>query len=251
MQAIDMKQESCFDKVLSSMRGAHTSSAVMKGIRFALQIIVAIGVSSASAGPTESFFQSLVRDDGEEALEWVAHGVDPNSRDERGDPGMVAALKANSPSAAAALMRAPGIDLEAANRAGETPLMMAAIKGETQLCAQLIERGARVNQPGWTALHYAAAGNSLDAVRLLLERGAEVNAVSPTGRTPLMMAAGLANERVVNALIAAGADVDYLDKSGAGAVDAARGSGREWLAAKLQALRKTPRETGKLQPPAQ
>ena len=54
------------------------------------------------------------------------------------------------------LLAQPGIDVNLLNNAGESPLMMAALKGDMNAAQMLLERGAKVNQPGWSALHYAS-----------------------------------------------------------------------------------------------
>lgn len=56
------------------------------------------------------------------------------------------------------------------------------------MIAYLIQLGVDVNAKdriGWTPLHYAARGHRLEIVRLLLAAGAEVNAGDDKGITPL------------------------------------------------------------------
>jgi ankyrin repeat protein len=76
------------------------------------------------------------------------------------------------------------VDIDAANANGETPLMMAAMRGQVAWVQRLLERGAKVNREGWTPLHYAAAGPSVPVIELLLTRGAAIDARSPNGTTP-------------------------------------------------------------------
>ena len=118
--------------------------------------------------------------------------------------------------------------------------MMAALKGDLAAAQLLLDRGAKVSQPGWSALHYAATGPEPKLVQLLLDRGAEVNAASPNGTTPLMMAAQYGSEDSVSLLLARGADVNRRNQKDLRAVDFARLSGREQLVRKLEGLT-TPR----------
>jgi ankyrin repeat protein len=74
---------------------------------------------------------------------------------------------------------------------GATPLMYAALYGDSDSVRLLLENGADPNvknDAGATALMWAA--HDLDKTRLLLERGADPNARSDDGRTPLITAAG-------------------------------------------------------------
>ncbi|MEO1996068.1 MAG: ankyrin repeat domain-containing protein, partial [Planctomycetaceae bacterium] len=71
---------------------------------------------------------------------------------------------------------------------GSTPLMLAALFGQTQAAALLIENGARVksgNSKGDTALHLAAFFAHPETVKLLLAKGADRNAKNNMGATPL------------------------------------------------------------------
>lgn len=204
-------------------------------MRYVVYLSVAIGFSSAVAGSYEDFFRAVHGNDARAVEALVARGFDPNAPDSRGQPALMRALDADAGDVALTLARLPGTDVNAQNLAGETPLMMAAMKGNLALCEALIERGADVDRPGWTPLHYAAAGSSLPALRLLLAEGALVDARAPNGRTPLMMAALYADESLVEALLAAGADLRAREKDGATAADLAAVGGRDWLAEKLAA----------------
>lgn len=196
-------------------------------------LVVASAVFSANAGSYDDFFRAVHGNDAAAVESLVARGFDPNAPDERGQPALMRALEAGAGEAALALARLPGTKVDARNLAGETPLMMAAMKNNIAVCKALIERGAAIDRPGWTPLHYAAAGNSLPVLRLLLAEGAAVDARAPNGRTPLMMAALYAEEALVEALLAAGADPRAREVSGATAADLAAAGGREWLAEKL------------------
>jgi ankyrin repeat protein len=83
---------------------------------------------------------------------------------------------------------------EAVNRkgpGGATPLMYAALYGDTASLRQLIERGADpkiINDAGATALMWAI--DDVEKTRLLLEHGADPNATSLDGRTAVDIALG-------------------------------------------------------------
>jgi len=112
--------------------------------------------------------------------------------------------------------------LEHQNQLAETPLMISALKGLERATKRLIELGAEVNRPGWTALHYAATSGSVAVIRLLGEHSAYVDAVSPNNTTPLMMAARFNHRPAAAALIELGADPTITNQAGLNARDYAK-----------------------------
>ncbi|MCW5664053.1 MAG: ankyrin repeat domain-containing protein [Piscinibacter sp.] len=200
----------------------------------AFYLFAAICFSSAHAGTYDDFFVALIRDDPGTVKSLIAQGFDANSVDPQGQPAANVAIQRDSARAFAALVETPGLDVNQLNKAGESALMLAAIKGQLDWCEKLLQRGARVNQPGWSPLHYAATGPNPRIVELLLARGAEVEAVSPNGSTPLMMAARYGSEESVRLLLAKGADTSRRNERDLSAADFARLAGRAQLADTLQ-----------------
>ncbi|WP_035375423.1 ankyrin repeat domain-containing protein [Pseudoduganella violaceinigra] len=161
-----------------------------------------------------NFFRVIQLDDERAVKAMLARGLDPNLRDPvRGETGLIVAMRYEAMKIARLLLAQPAIqpDLQAPN--GNTALMMAAFKKNKPAVLLLLEKGAQVNRPGWTALHYAAAAGDLDIMKLLLERGAHVDAESPTGATPLMLAAQEGQEDAVSLLLDRGADATRKDRA--------------------------------------
>src|SRR5471032_3044454 len=102
------------------------------------------------------------------------------------------------------LLAQPGIQIDAKAPNGNTALMMASFRENKPAVLALLASGAQVNQPGWAALHYAAAAGSVELTSLLLERHAYIDAESPSGMTPLMIAAREGKDEVVNLLLKEG-----------------------------------------------
>jgi ankyrin repeat protein len=163
----------------------------------------------------------------------LARGFDPNSRDENGQVALYLALRAGSNRVADLLMRHPQLQPDLANSAAETPLMMAALKGNQEAAVRLLSLGSKPHQEGWSPVHYAATGTQTQIVELLLDRGAPIEARSPNGTTPLMMAAYGA-EATVNLLLARGAEIGQRNDRGLSAADFARLGGRDRLSARLE-----------------
>jgi ankyrin repeat protein len=207
----------------------------VKNFRNAVYLVVLAGISPiALAGAYEDFFTAVETDNGAQIQALLRRGFDANSRDAKGQTGLYLALKANAYSAAEVLLKAPGVDVNALNAAGESALMMAALKGQADWSRRLIDQGAKVDQTGWSPLHYAATGPEPAVVKLLLDRGAAIDAPSPNGTTALMMAAQYGVEASVELLLARGADPRVRNEKGLSAADFARLARRDALASRLE-----------------
>lgn len=204
--------------------------------RFVLYLFVAIGFSSVLADDRVDFFRAIGVDDVRTVKSLLAQGFDPNTPSEQGQLPLYVAMREGAPRVAAELLAHPALKVDAVNAAGETALMMAALRGEVDFLPRLLERGAALERAGWTALHYAASGPQTRAVALLLDRGARVDALSPNRSTALMMAARYGPESSVDLLLARGADIRLRNDLGLGAADFARLGGREALSERLQRL---------------
>ena len=191
-----------------------------------------------------------VEADGTSALHWAAHfgdaplveallaaGADAAAANRYGmTPLHLAAVDGNA-NVIAALIDA-GADPNAVLPEGETVLMTAARTGAPEALRVLLEHGAdiaaRDGFHGETALIWAAAEDHGEAVRVLLEHGADVNAPSarmefkqrragqsvlPLGHwTPLMYTARENARAAAEVLIAAHADLNWVDPDGATAL---------------------------------
>jgi ankyrin repeat protein len=181
--------------------------------------IVFIGLSNVHAGSYEDFFEAFAHDQVEVVQDLLARGFDPNSVNSKGVYALIAAIQAPAPKIAAVLLDQPGIKPDVRNSRDESPLMLAALKGDLELCKRLISRDADVNKTGWTALHYAATGGFPEIAQLLIDSFAYIDAESPNGTTPLMMAAMYGNAATVKVLLDGGADPYIKNSLGMNAID--------------------------------
>ena len=196
-------------------------------------LFVFICFSSANAGSFEDFFSAIQRDDARTLATLLQRGFDPNTRDAKGQPGLLLAVREPAPTALRVLLNAKNIQVEARNNHDESPLMLAAIRGQLDMARQLIEKDADVNKPGWAPLHYAVSssqGDALAVAKLLLDNSAYVDAASPNGTTPLMMAAMYGPPEAVKLLLEESADPTLKNQLGLTAIDFARRANRNDMA---------------------
>ncbi len=96
-----------------------------------------------------------------------------------------------------------GVDINATDSYGFTPLMWAAYEGQTDTAEILLKAGAHLtmtNRDGDTALMIAADKGHLDMVKLLFKHGAPLNARDEKGFTALMWAEKRHHHNVVKFL---------------------------------------------------
>jgi ankyrin repeat protein len=145
-----------------------------------------------------------------------------------GDPLLRNAVKQNHPSVVKALL--------AHTKEPLAPLFRDALRQHhTEIALLLLESGVDVNardEAGFTPLHDAALAGNTAAVRTLLDHGANVNIRDKdSGATALYMAATMGREDVVNLLLERGAD----PKIGPSPIKAAKDGGFDKIAEAIKA----------------
>jgi ankyrin repeat protein len=181
--------------------------------------LVVLYCFSAFAGSYDDFFVAIRQDDAKAVAALLQRGFDPNTPDASGRSGLFLAIREPAPKVAELLAQWPSTKVETRTPQDESPLMMAALKGNLALAKVLIARDADVNKTGWTPLHYAATGGHVAVIELLLDHHAYVDAESPNGTTPLMMAAHYGSAEAVKLLLEQGADASLKNQQGMTALD--------------------------------
>ncbi|KRY43172.1 Ankyrin repeat domain-containing protein 50 [Trichinella spiralis] len=121
--------------------------------------------------------------------------------------------------------------VNATDKEGRHPLLLAVEEGHADVVNVLLQCGAVVTAPaldGRTALHAASGRGSADMCRLLLQAGALVDAVDVDGRTGLYYAALAGQVSCISTLLQYNADVDVVDTQGRGPLHVAAWVGDEY-----------------------
>ncbi len=94
--------------------------------------------------------------------------------------------------------------------------------GENEVAKSLInELGVEAIYNGGTPLNYAVLSGNREIFDYLLEKNADVNALYGGNISPLMSAAENGNMYMASALLAKGANINYVDKNGNNALSRA------------------------------
>lgn len=168
---------------------------------------------------------------------WLDKGVDADARDERGETPLMAAVRTGDHPLVVSALLAAGAKSWLRNPYAETALMLAAFHGRAHSVAVLLERGTDIgetNRMGWTPLLYAAFAGHAGIVEQLLKHGAPVDFAAANGMTALMLAARNGHAATVELLLARGAERTLKSQSGASARQMALEAGNTHIAERLQ-----------------
>lgn len=194
--------------------------------------------SPSLADDINDYFLAVSLDRPSSVSRYLKKGIHPNALNPKtGETGLILALRENSIKSFYVLVDHPETDINFRlphNR--NTALMMAAWTGNIPAIRLLLKKGAWVNHDGWTALHYAAATGNAQAIKILIDARANTNVLSPTGITPLMMAARNNYKSAMQMLIKNGADAALEDMNQRDIADWANEFGHKELADELVPL---------------
>ena len=147
----------------------------------------------------------------------VAQGIDVNAAEVDGTTPLHWAAYGQG-AEIARLLLAAGASVNIGNRYGVRPLSLACVDGNAPVIAALLDAGANPNtslMEGETAVMTAARSGNVEAVELLLDAGANVNAREHwKGQTALMWAAAEGHAATIPTLVSHGADLSARSNLG-------------------------------------
>ncbi|MEQ1825797.1 MAG: ankyrin repeat domain-containing protein [Pirellula sp.] len=159
---------------------------------------------------TPELVKAIRESDAGRISELLRSGVDVNARDALGNTPLILAATYSQPDVVALLLKNKA-DVNAANHADATALIRAATEAEKVqlLLAAGAKVAARTKKPGNTPLILASRrnGNST-AVRLLLDNGADPNERNAAGISAILTAAASGDLESVRLLLAKNVDVN-------------------------------------------
>jgi ankyrin repeat protein len=110
-----------------------------------------------------------------------------------------------------------GAYIDASNRVGQTPLMLAAANGHASAVKYLLEHKANANhcdQFGFTPLLRAVSSGNTQAVAYLLDHGASVHQIANNGLGALHICCEEGHSSIVPLLVDAGVDINLSERIG-------------------------------------
>ncbi|MDH3438825.1 MAG: ankyrin repeat domain-containing protein [Betaproteobacteria bacterium] len=181
--------------------------------------LVAVLVGTAGLAAEVSLLEAVEEGDRATALKLLEAGRDVRARGPDGTTALMWAAYHDDAELVGRLLDA-GADVNATNDYGVTALSEAAIVGSTPIIEALLTAGADANArnpEGETPLMVVARTGNVDAAKRLLDAGADINAKEQWGgQSALMWAAAQSQPKMIEFLVANGADID------------ARGIARNW-----------------------
>ncbi|KAL6894722.1 hypothetical protein GGI43DRAFT_424618 [Trichoderma evansii] len=167
---------------------------------------------------SENGHEAVALGNGHEAMArlLINKGADINARNKLGETPLLLALEKGY-EAAARLLIDKGADINARNKYKDTPLLWALENSHEAVVRLLINKGADINASDKyknTPLLWALDNGNEAMARLLIDKGADINASNEYGITPLLWALEKGHEVVVRLLIDKGADINARNKLG-------------------------------------
>lgn len=151
-------------------------------------------------------------------------GANANHADKAGWTPIFLAAMGGRDDAVDALIEAGGADVNHTDLEDRTALSYASEFGQTGIIRKLLELGANANQVDtgtWTPIFLAAMGGHDDAIDALLEADADANHADLYGRTALFVAANEGHPTTITKLARKVSDINTADKFGQTALFAA------------------------------
>jgi ankyrin repeat protein len=243
--SIDAMKELLAEGAQVNAQNAFGSTALMWSVTDARKVRLLLDHGAdvnqvAKSGYTALISAALTSPSAEVVRMLLQRGADAKATAQNGMTTLNAAAHGNDTGTIEMLVKA-GVDVNAATTMGMTPLINASANGNLTAVKLLLAKGADINQMtardkvlrvkngvvatgGLTPLMRASVYGPPELVKVLLDGRAQVNAVDVKGMTPLMfsVATDHQNPKILQILLACGADRDKKSLAGETALDWAR-----------------------------
>ncbi len=160
-----------------------------------------LAAQAVLAGTVDDAVSAANLGDTKELVSLIRHGLAPDTVDPEGNTLLILAAREGHTAAVEALAKHRA-RLDYRNPAGDSALMLAVLRGHEDTARALIKAGAAVTHDGWAPLHYAAFEGRDKLIDDILAAGADINAPAPNKATALMLAARNGHIDVVRRLLA-------------------------------------------------
>lgn len=190
---------------------------------------------SGIGGAYDEILEAAERSDSVAVIALLQRGMDVNTADPAGNSLlMIAARNGNLELLEFLLKNRAGVNRR--NRFGDTALLLATVKGSLDAVKLINQHGGLLEPGGWSALHYAVFAPNPELLAWVVAQKPKLDSRAPNGQTALMLAAKLGNLEYVKLLIESDADMDLSDYEGASALMLAKKGGHNEVAAYLRSV---------------
>jgi ankyrin repeat protein len=176
------------------------------------------------AGVYEEILTAVNGSDTAQVNELLQRGVDVDTADSAGNTLLLIAARNGNHQMLETLLKNKANVLKI-NKYGDSAPMLAAIDGHLEAVKMLAAAGADLDPVGWTPLIYAAFNGHVDILRFLLDQDVDIDAQSANGTTALMAASRNGHLAAVTLLLERKADPDLANQKGGTALDMSRTAG--------------------------
>lgn len=205
----------------------------MRKLLFGLCLLALWG--GARGGAYDEILDAAEKNQSEAVVDLLKRGMDVNTADPAGNTLlMIASRNGNLELMNFLLANRAGVNRR--NRFGDTACLLAAVKGNLPGLQRLHASGCQLEPGGWSVLHYAVFGDNPELLAWVIAQRPKLDARAPNGQTALMLGAKSGNLGFVRQLIDADADMDLADYEGRTAIGLAKAAGHQEVVVYLRSV---------------